>query len=84
VEFCDARGVDIAKLALQFCLQNPDITTTVPGTANPDNMAKQLQWIDEPVDHELIAEVRKLLAPTENVLWRVGREENSVDWDAGL
>ena len=47
-------------------------------------MAKQLQWIDEPVDHELIAEVRKLLAPTENVLWRVGREENSVDWDAGL
>ena len=84
VEFCDARGVDIAKLALQFCLQNPDITTTVPGTANPDNMAKQLQWIDEPVDHELIAEVRKLLAPTENVLWRVGRAENSVDWDAGL
>lgn len=84
VDFCDARGVDIAKLALQFCLQNPDITTTVPGTANPDNMAKQLQWIDEPVDHELIAEVRKLLGPTQNVLWPVGREENSVDREAGL
>ena len=84
VEFCDARGVDIAKLALQFCLQNPDITTTVPGTANPDNMAKQLQWMDEPVDHELIAEVRKLLEPTQNVLWPVGRQENSVDWEARL
>ena len=30
VEFCDAKGVDIAKLALQFCVQNPDIATTVP------------------------------------------------------
>ena len=76
--------MDIAKLALQFCVQNPDITTTVPGTANPDNMAKQLQWLDEPVDPELIAEGRQLLEPTQNVLWRVGREENCVDWEAGL
>ena len=84
VEFCDAKGVDIAKLALQFCLQHPDIATTVPGTANPDNMAKQLQWLDEPGDHGLIAEVMQLLEPTKNVLWRVGRQENNVDWDAGL
>jgi hypothetical protein len=40
--------------------------------------------MNEPVDHELIAEVIKLLEPTKNVLWRVGRQENSVDWDAGL
>ena len=84
MEFCDARGVDLAKLALQFCVQNPAIATTVPGTANPDNMAKQLQWLNEPVDHELIAEVMRLLEPTKNVLWRVGRKQNSVDWDAGL
>jgi len=25
-----------------------------------------------------------LLEPTKNVLWRVGRQENSVDWDAGV
>ncbi len=84
VEFCDAKGVDIAKLAFQFTLQNPDITTSVPGTANPDNMAAMLRWLHEPVDHELIAEVMRLLEPTKNVLWRVGRQENSVDWDAGL
>ncbi len=84
VEFCDAKSVDIAKLAFQFTLQNSDLATIVPGTANPDNMAKQLQWLNEPVDHELIAEVMRVLEPTKNVLWPVGRPENSVDLNAGL
>src|SRR5437762_6255068 len=35
VEYCDRIAVDSAKLASQFCLRNPDITTTVAGTANP-------------------------------------------------
>jgi len=84
VEFCDARGVDIAKLALQFCVQNTDFATTVPGTANPDNMEKQLRWIEEPADWELIREVQQILEPTKNVLWPVGRPENSEDQSAGL
>jgi len=84
VEFCDARGVDIAKLALQFCIHHPDITTTVPGTANPANMAKMLRWIDEPVDWALIGEVQQFLEPVKNILWPVGRPENSDDLNAGL
>lgn len=84
VEFCDARGVDIAKLALQFSVHHPDLATTVPGTANPDNMAKMLRWIDEPVDWELIREVQRLLEPVRNTLWPVGRPENSQDLNAGL
>lgn len=84
VEFCDSRGVDIARLALQFCVANTDIATTVPGTANPDNMEKQLRWIEEPVDWDLIHDVRRILDPTHNVLWPVGRPENSDDLDAGL
>ena len=38
-EHCRNRGVDIAKLALQFSLANPDITTTVAGSANPKTSA---------------------------------------------
>src|SRR5579863_4326452 len=34
-EHCAKRGVDIAKLALQFSAANPDITTTIAGSANP-------------------------------------------------
>src|SRR3954465_9369478 len=34
-EHCARQGVDIAKLALQFSVANPDIATTVSGSANP-------------------------------------------------
>jgi aryl-alcohol dehydrogenase-like predicted oxidoreductase len=77
VEHCDCKSVDIAKLAIQFCIQNPDITTTVAGTANPTNMANILKWIEEPLDQELLAEVQRILEPVKNVLWPVGRSENS-------
>jgi len=30
--------VDIAKLALQFSCANPDITTTIAGSANPKHL----------------------------------------------
>lgn len=84
VQHCDRKGVDIASLAIQFCVENPDITTTVAGTANPANMANILKWIEQPLDRELLEEVRQILGPVENILWSVGRTENSEDPDAGL
>src|SRR5688572_14146593 len=51
---CESRGVDIAKLALQFSCANPDIATTIAGSANPNNIRKWAQWIAEPADHELL------------------------------
>jgi len=84
VEYCNRRGVDIASLAIRFCVENPDITTTVAGTANPTNMANILKWIEEPLDRELLAGVQKILEPVKNVLWPVGRPENSENQEAGL
>src|SRR2546426_1957540 len=63
VDYCDRKGVDIAKLAIQFSIQNPDITTTVAGTANPTNMENILKWIEEPLDRALLAEVQKIFEP---------------------
>ncbi|MDP6754032.1 MAG: aldo/keto reductase, partial [Verrucomicrobiota bacterium] len=37
-DLCAAQGVDIAQLAVQFCVAHPDITTTIAGSANPDNV----------------------------------------------
>jgi aryl-alcohol dehydrogenase-like predicted oxidoreductase len=84
VEYCHRKGVDIASLAIRFCVDNPDLTTTVAGTANPANMAAILKWIEQPLDRELLAQVQQILAPVKNVLWPVGRPENSENHDAGL
>ena len=65
-EHCSQKGVDIAKLALQFSLANPDITTTVAGSANPENIRKWAQWAEEPLDQELLSEVQEIFKPVRN------------------
>ncbi len=74
---CASRGVDIAKLALQFALANPDITTTISGSANPVNIANWAKWAAEPLDEELLREVQVIFAPVKNLGHREGLAENN-------
>jgi L-galactose dehydrogenase len=76
-EHCESKGVDIAQLALQFCLKNEDITTTVAGSANPNNIRKWAQWAAEPLDEQLLSEVLAILKPVHNVGHREGLPENN-------
>jgi L-galactose dehydrogenase len=74
---CESRGVDIAKLALQFSCANPEIATTVAGSANPNNIRKWAEWIAEPIDHELLREVQSIFAPVKNLGHVEGLPENN-------
>ena len=76
-EHCQKRGVDIAQLALQFSCANPDMATTIAGSANPNNIRKWVQWLESPVDTELISEVIAILEPVRNVGHREGLPENN-------
>lgn len=74
---CSAKGVDIAKLALQFSLANPDMTTCVAGSANPGRIAQWAEWAEQPLDMELLAEVRQILEPVHNWHHIEGCPENN-------
>ncbi len=74
---CASRGVDIAQLALQFSLENPDITTTVSGSANPANIRNWAKWAAQPIDRQLLAEVQAILAPVRNLGHKEGLLENN-------
>jgi aryl-alcohol dehydrogenase-like predicted oxidoreductase len=74
---CAARGVDIAKLALQFSLAHPDIATTIAGSANPRNIRNWAAWAMEPIDQELLAEVQAIFAPVKDLGHREGLPENN-------
>ncbi len=74
---CESRGVDIAKLALQFSVANPDMATTIAGSANPDNIRKWAQWAVEPMDEELLAEVQTIFALVKNLGHAEGLPENN-------
>jgi L-galactose dehydrogenase len=64
---CADKGVDIAKLALQFSIANSDIATTIAGSANPDNIRKWVEWAAEPIDRELLSEVLEIFRPVKNI-----------------
>lgn len=77
VKYCEDNGEDISKLALQFSTANRAIPTTLVGTANPDNLKKNINWIQEPIDQQLLKEVRTILRPIENNIWTSGKQENN-------
>ena len=74
---CESRGVDIAKLALQFSLAHPGIATTVAGSANPQNIRNWIQWAAEPIDAELLRDVQALFAPVKNLGHLEGLPQNN-------
>ncbi len=76
-EHCQNKGVDIAKLALQFSIANEDITTTVAGTAMPEHIQKWVEWAAEPIDLTLLAEVQNIFAPVKNIGHTEGLMENN-------
>ena len=76
-EHCAKKGVDIAQLALQFSCANPDITTTIAGSANPENIRNWARWLEEPIDQQLLAEVLEIFEPVKNAGHIEGLAENN-------
>jgi len=74
---CASRKVDIAKLALQFSIAHPDITTTIAGSANPNNIRQWAKWAAEPLDETLLREVQDIFTPVRNLGHVEGLPENN-------
>jgi L-galactose dehydrogenase len=66
IELCRERGWNIVELAIQFAVANPDIATTLVGTANPQYM----------LDPDRLTAVMEVLKPIHNFNFVRGRPEN--------
>jgi len=78
-EHAAKRGSDIAKLAVQFSIRNPEIATCIAGSASPERVAQWAKWVEEPVDETLMEEVQAILAPIHDWFYVEGRPENNDD-----
>jgi len=76
-EHCRLKGASLEKLAIQFAIREPRITTTLVGTADPKNIERNVAWSNEPIDDLLLAEVMNILEPVHNTTWVQGRIENN-------
>ena len=68
-EHCKAKGSPIEKLAMQYALSNDRIATTLFSSANPANVKKNLEFIEEPIDWNLVQEVQEIIGDQKRVSW---------------
>lgn len=69
VEYCQQQGYPIEKLAIQFSVSNPRIASTLFSSANPDNVRRNIQWADEPIDWDLAHRVQEIIGDQQRVSW---------------
>ncbi len=68
-EHCESKGYPIEKLAVQYAISNPRVATTLFSSANPDNVRRNLALIEEPMDEQLVREVREIIGDQFRVSW---------------
>ncbi len=69
VEHCSAKGYPIEKLAMQFSVSEPRIATTLFSSVNPANVAKNIAYVSEQPDMELVSEVKRIIGDQQRVSW---------------
>ena len=69
--WCSEQGCPIEKLAVQYSTSlNPRIATTLFSSANPANVQKNISYVNEPVDMEMVAKVREIIGDQMRVRWK--------------
>lgn len=69
-EYCREAGYPIEKLAVQYAVENPRIATTLFSSANPDNVRRNISYVEEEAPAELVAKVREIIGSQQRVTWR--------------
>lgn len=70
-EFCKEQGYPIEKLAMQYSTGNNEhIATTLFSSANPANVLKNISYVSEPADPELVSKVREIIGDQMRVRWK--------------
>jgi L-galactose dehydrogenase len=75
-EFCRSQGVDIAEVAMRFCLDHPYVSSTLIGLGSTHEVEASLKLLQTSTDPELLRQVQAILAPAFNYVWPSGRPEN--------
>lgn len=69
-EYCKKeKNYEIEKLAIQFSVSNPRISSTLFSSANPDNVLKNIRFVEEPIDWNLVEDVKKIIGNQSRVSW---------------
>ena len=68
-DFCKDKGENIEKLAIQYSLSNRRVATTLFSTTRASSVIKNIEWATEPLNEQLLNDVRKILEPRFRDTW---------------
>lgn len=69
--YCQEKDYPIEKLAIQYSTSlNPRIATTLFSSANPKNVLKNIEYVNAPMDEELVKEVQAIIGDQMRVRWK--------------
>lgn len=66
---CESKGYPIEKLAMQFSVSNDRVATTLFSSANPENVKRNIAWVEEEIDWGLVGEVQEIIGSQKRVTW---------------
>lgn len=69
-EYCRSQGYPIEKLAVQYSVSSDHIATTLFSSANPENVKKNIQFVEEPIDWELVKKVQEIIGDQRGLRWK--------------
>ena len=69
-KYCESIGYPIEKLAMQYSLGNSRIASNLFSTTNPQNVLKNIDFVSEPADAEVVAKVRQIIGDQFRVSWK--------------
>lgn len=69
-QYCQEVCYPIEKLAMQFSVGNPRIATTLFSTTKAENVKKNVAFISEPADMELVKKVKEIIGDQQRVSWK--------------
>ena len=70
-EYCRSKDYPIEKLAMQFSTNlNPRIATTLFSSANPKNVLKNINYVSEPMDKQMVKDVQAIIGDQMRVRWK--------------
>ena len=70
VQHCLSKNYPIEKLAIQYSVSHPRIATTLFSSANPQNVIKNIEYAEEPIDWQLVQEVQDIIGDQQRVSWK--------------
>lgn len=69
-EYCREVGYPIEKLAIQYAISSDRIATTLFSSANPENVRRNIEYANTPIDWELVKKVQDIIGDQMGVRWK--------------